>query len=112
MPSDGRTYREQMLREVGAALDPARVHFLGALSHAQYLCVLQVSRVHVYLTYPFVLSWSMLEALSAGCLVVGSRTAETYISRILNKLGFSSRVQIATWAVEKGLVAKDDSQGE
>ena len=39
-----------------------------------FLKVLQVSRVHVYLTYPFVLSWSMLEAMSAGCLVVGSRT--------------------------------------
>jgi non-specific serine/threonine protein kinase len=39
----------------------------------------------------------------AAALVVGTRTAETYISRILNKLGFSSRVQIATWAIEQGL---------
>jgi predicted ATPase/DNA-binding CsgD family transcriptional regulator len=46
----------------------------------------------------------------AEALVVGARTAETYISRILNKLGFSSRVQIATWAIDKGLVAKEDLQ--
>jgi glycosyltransferase involved in cell wall biosynthesis len=47
---------------------------MGTLPYATYLRVLQVSRVHVYLTYPFVLSWSMLEAMAAGCLVVASRT--------------------------------------
>jgi glycosyltransferase involved in cell wall biosynthesis len=52
-----------------------RVHFLGRVPYADYLRILQVSACHVYLTYPFVLSWSCVEALSAGCLVVGSRTA-------------------------------------
>jgi glycosyltransferase involved in cell wall biosynthesis len=64
-----------MLAEVGTRLDASRVHFLGRLPYDQYLRVLQLSRVHVYLTYPFVLSWSMLEAMAAGAVVVGSRTA-------------------------------------
>jgi glycosyltransferase involved in cell wall biosynthesis len=55
-------------------IDPARVHFLGRIPYAKYIKLLQVSMAHVYLTYPFVLSWSMLEAMSAGCLVIGSRT--------------------------------------
>lgn len=71
---DGKTYREEMLKELGDSLDLSRVHFLGRVPYPTFLNVLQVSRAHVYLTYPFVLSWSMLEALSAGCLVVGSRT--------------------------------------
>ncbi|MGH9919295.1 MAG: glycosyltransferase, partial [Nitrososphaerales archaeon] len=54
--------------------DLSRVHFLGRVPYPTFLTVLQVSRVHVYLAYPFVLSWSMLEAMSAGCLVLGSRT--------------------------------------
>lgn len=69
---DGKTWREHMLGEV--SVDPTRVHFLGRLPYAQYLRLLQISSAHVYLTVPFVLSWSMLEAMSAGCLVVGSRT--------------------------------------
>lgn len=71
----GATFRETMLRELGDALDPARVHFLGRLPYPALVRLLQVSRAHVYLTYPFILSWSMLEAMSVGCLVVGSRTA-------------------------------------
>lgn len=70
----GQTHREQLLKELGDSLDLARVHFLGRVPYPVFMKVLQVSRVHVYLTYPFVLSWSMLEAMSAGCLVVGSRT--------------------------------------
>ena len=69
---DGATYKQKMLAEV--PLDPARVHFTGLLPFSQYLQVLQASSVHVYLTVPFVLSWSMMEAMSAGCLVVGSDT--------------------------------------
>ena len=71
----GKTFREVLLQELGNKLDLQRVHFLGKVPYPTFLQVLQVSRVHVYLTYPFVLSWSMLEAMSAGCVVVGSRTA-------------------------------------
>ena len=70
----GATYREALLAELGGAIDPARVHFLGRVPYQRYLAALQVSSAHVYLTYPFVLSWSMLEAMAAGCLVIGSRT--------------------------------------
>ncbi len=73
--SCGVTYRARMMEELGAALDLSRIHFLGQVPYPIYLKILQVSRVHVYLTYPFVLSWSMLEAMSAGCLVVASDTA-------------------------------------
>ena len=69
------TYRERALQEVGDKIDFSRVHFVGKVPYADYLRVLQVSTAHVYLTYPFVLSWSMLEAMAAGCVIVGSRTA-------------------------------------
>jgi glycosyltransferase involved in cell wall biosynthesis len=64
-----------MLEEVGGALDQSRVHFLGRLPYSKFVGMLQLSSVHVYLTYPFVLSWSLIEAMSAGCLAVGSATA-------------------------------------
>ncbi|MBK8212027.1 MAG: glycosyltransferase family 4 protein [Rhodospirillales bacterium] len=70
----GTTYRERMLQEVGRHLDLDRVHFLGQVPYDVYLNILQVSSVHVYLTYPFVLSWSFVESLAAGCLTVGSST--------------------------------------
>jgi glycosyltransferase involved in cell wall biosynthesis len=75
MPAGARHWRERMLREVGEALPPGRVHFMGRVAYATYLKVLQVSRCHVYLTYPFVLSWSLIEAMSAGCNIVASDTA-------------------------------------
>jgi glycosyltransferase involved in cell wall biosynthesis len=70
---DGRSYKDLMLEKV--SLDLSRVHFAGSLPYGQYLKVLQASDVHVYLTRPFVLSWSMIESMSAGCLVLGSSTA-------------------------------------
>jgi len=54
--------------------DMGRLHFTGRLSLEEYRQVLQASAVHVYLTFPFILSWSALEAMSCGCLVVGSAT--------------------------------------
>ena len=74
-PADGRTWRKTMSDEIGSNVDKSRVHFLGRLPYVDYLRLLQISTVHAYLTYPFVLSWSLLEAMAAGCMVVGSRTA-------------------------------------
>lgn len=67
------SYKDLMLKKV--PLDLSRVHFTGSLPYGQYLKVIQASSVHVYLTRPFVLSWSMIEAMSTGCLIVGSDTA-------------------------------------
>jgi len=73
-PPPRSTFREMMTEELKHKLDPDRVHFLGLLEHADYLNLLKVSSAHVYLTYPFVLSWSFIEALASGCLVIGSAT--------------------------------------
>jgi glycosyltransferase involved in cell wall biosynthesis len=54
--------------------DWQRVHFLGHVPYQYFIPLLQLSTVHVYLTYPFVLSWSLLEAMSAGCAIVASDT--------------------------------------
>lgn len=71
--SDGRCWREVMMQETG--IDPARIVFLGRVPHPVLITLLQISAVHVYLTYPFVLSWSLLEAMACGCVIVGSATA-------------------------------------
>lgn len=70
----GETYRQKYSMQIKDQVDWSRVDFLGKLPYLDYLKVLQVSSAHVYLTYPFVLSWSMLEAMAAGCLVIGSST--------------------------------------
>jgi glycosyltransferase involved in cell wall biosynthesis len=71
---EGQSWRKRCCAELKNDIDWKRVHFLGMLPYKDYLKVLQVSSVHVYLTYPFVLSWSMLEAMSAGCALVASNT--------------------------------------
>lgn len=73
-PSSFGSYRLQMLNELGERLPLDSVHFLGRIPYDKYLKVLQISSAHVYLTYPFVLSWSLLEAMAAGCLVIGANT--------------------------------------
>lgn len=73
-PALGGTWRSAMLRELGGRLDPARVHFLGKIPYAQHLALLQRSDAHVYLSYPFVASWSLREALACGCAVIGNDT--------------------------------------
>jgi glycosyltransferase involved in cell wall biosynthesis len=73
-PPQGTTWKEIFLNEVKDRLDMSRVHFTGRIPYDQYMAVMQVSTVHVYLTYPFVLSWSLLEAMSMGCCIVAGDT--------------------------------------
>ncbi|PAS92544.1 MAG: hypothetical protein CGU28_16465 [Candidatus Dactylopiibacterium carminicum] len=91
LPTDAPNWRESMLRELTfpSPLEregpgergrlpadwPTRIHFLGKLPYETYKKVLQVSALHVYLTYPFVLSWSLLEAMVTGCRILASDTA-------------------------------------
>ena len=70
----GQSYRKKMLAEMEGKVDWSRVHFINYLPYPDFLSLLQISSVHVYLTYPFVASWSMQEAQSAECLVVASDT--------------------------------------
>ena len=72
-PKQAASWREHMLAQV--SLDPSRTHFLGRVPRARFLEVLRVSAAHVYLTYPFVLSWSLLEAMACGTPIVASDTA-------------------------------------
>ena len=71
---DGQSWKNIFFDEVRDRLDLSRVHFLGNIPKPDFLALLQVSTCHVYLTYPFVLSWSLLEAMAAECLIVASGT--------------------------------------
>ena len=72
-PPNG-SWREVFLAELEGRLDLSRVHFLGRVPYADFIRLMQISRVHAYLTVPFVLSWSMLEAMAMEACVVASRT--------------------------------------
>jgi len=71
---NGSTWREVFLKEVGDQIDPSRIAFPGRIDYLAYLAMLRRSDAHVYLTYPFVASWSLREALATGCAVIGSDT--------------------------------------
>jgi glycosyltransferase involved in cell wall biosynthesis len=74
-PENGESWKSIFLSEVADRVDIERIHFTDHLPYRDYLRALQISSAHVYFTYPFVLSWSLLEAMSVECLVVGSDTA-------------------------------------
>ena len=65
--------RERMLKELEGQLDLNRIHFLGRIPHPQLMAVLQASWVHVYFSFPFILGWSLIEAMACGCCIVGSQ---------------------------------------
>ena len=76
-PEGDRKWKDIFASEVRSQIsddDWGRVHFLGKIPYEHFIPLLQLSRVHVYLTYPFVLSWSLLEAMSVGCAIVASDT--------------------------------------
>lgn len=64
--------RQRMLEELQGQLDLERIHFLGRVPHPALIAILQASWVHVYLSYPFIMGWSLLEAMACGCSIVGS----------------------------------------
>ena len=73
----GKNWKEIYVDEIKAQLSDkqwSQIHFLGNIPYQNFISLLQVSKVHVYLTYPFILSWSLIEAMSVGCAIVGSRT--------------------------------------
>ena len=74
-PKGEKGWKERFLSEVRSDLDLSRVHFMGKIPYPGFVALMQVARVHAYLTYPFVLSWSMIEAMAAGCHIVASDTA-------------------------------------
>jgi glycosyltransferase involved in cell wall biosynthesis len=72
---DGKGWLQFLREELGGRIDWRRIHVTGPVSHGVLRQIYRISAAHVYLTYPFVLSWSLMEAMSCGCLVVGSDTA-------------------------------------
>ncbi|TRW98304.1 glycosyltransferase [Paracoccus sp. M683] len=74
MPKDADSWKAKILAELDGRLDLERVHFTGRLPYGDYVSLLQVARVHCYLTFPFVLSWSLTEAMAAGAYIVASDT--------------------------------------
>lgn len=89
-PSNGQTWKDIFAREVRPQISDAewsRVHFLGNLPYTMFISLLQLSSLHVYLTYPFVLSWSLLEAMSAGCAIVASDTQPVHEAICHNETG-------------------------
>jgi glycosyltransferase involved in cell wall biosynthesis len=111
-PATG-TWQDVLLQEVGAMLSPERVRFVGLVPLTVFRTLMQISSAHVYLTYPFVLSWSLLQAMACGAMVVGSRTppVEEVIDHEANGLlvDFFSPEAVAE-AVTRALAGAPDIQ--
>lgn len=86
-PKGATGWKDIFLDEVRDQLDLSRVHFMGRVPYPHFVALMQVSRAHAYLTYPFVLSWSMIEAMAAGCHIVASATAPVTEALVHGKTG-------------------------
>lgn len=88
VPASGGSWREVMLAEVGDAIDLDRVVFPGRVPYPMYQAVLQRSDAHVYISYPFVASWSLRESFAFGCPLIGgdSQTVKEFVSHGQNGL--------------------------
>lgn len=73
-PPDGKTFKELFYSNIEKIIDSSRVKFLGSVDYKKFINLIQITSVHIYLTYPFVLSWSVLEAMSCGAIIIGSNT--------------------------------------
>jgi glycosyltransferase involved in cell wall biosynthesis len=73
-PPSGQTWKQLFLAEITGRVDLDRLHFTGRLPHDRMLAAVALGRAHVFLTYPFVASWSFFEALATGAMVIGSAT--------------------------------------
>jgi glycosyltransferase involved in cell wall biosynthesis len=71
---NGKDWKSLLIDEVGGRLDPARVHFPGKVPHSMLIDAFSIARAHVYYTYPFVLSWSLVEAMACECPIIASDT--------------------------------------
>lgn len=110
-PSNGKTWREHCFDPIRHRVDTSRIHFMGRLPYADYLSVLRISSAHLYLTYPFVLSWSMLEAMATECLVIGSANAPVQECLVHEKNGLlCDFFDIEAWvdSVERALTHREE----
>jgi|TARA_B110000495_G_C22976252_1_gene573430 glycosyltransferase involved in cell wall biosynthesis len=73
-PSPKGSYKDIFYSSIKSDIDQTRVYFLDTLEYASYIKIIQITSAHIYLTYPFVLSWSLLEAMSCEALIIGSNT--------------------------------------
>ncbi len=103
-------WKHIFLNEVKDRIDLERVHFLGNIPYPQFVSLLQISTVHTYLTYPFVLSWSLLEAMSAGCAIVASDTAPVREAIADNETGLLADFLDASALAERVVALCQDPQ--
>ena len=86
------------------------MHFLGRVPYEVFLAMMQVSRLHIYLTYPFVLSWSLLEAMSAEAAILASDTAPVLEAIRHDETGWLTDFFDGDALVEKASALLDDAE--